>query len=306
MNRSIRSGRVSGVVAGTLLAATVVAGTSQAAIWKCVQPDGTVLFQDGGGPGCREIGALSEIQSSQFPARRGSAALKPSPEAAPPIVSPGRTAEQALSSRPFAPTSRTVPALSYHHLSTALRDRGWSIPNKGDIQLLQVDVSYQPTGNGPSLTTDHHFMGDAQQAFGVAVLAAAKATRYNPRFLNVRLTMPMVAGSLHAGVQMDGPSAGVAWAVAVTSAILGDALRSDVCLSGTIDSNLVIGPVGKLEDKIEGCHLLPQFRELLLPAGQQTLTMTDKGMAKSIKVTEVSTLADAYEIVTGQPLRPAE
>jgi ATP-dependent Lon protease len=216
------------------------------------------------------------------------------------------TAGRALSSRPFAPASRSIPALSYRDLSSGMRAKGWNIPNKGDIQILQVDVSYRSAGNGPSLTTDHHFMEGSRQALAVAVMAAAEATQYDPRFLTVHLTMPMVAGSFHTGTRVDGPSAGAAWAVAVTSALLGDPLRSDVCFSGTIDKNLVIGPVGGLEHKIEGCHLFPQFHELLLPAGQQTFAITDKGMARSIKVTEVSTLAEAYEVVTGQPLRPAQ
>jgi ATP-dependent Lon protease len=196
--------------------------------------------------------------------------------------------------------------LSYHDLSPGLRAKGWNIPNKGDIQLLQVDVSYWPAGNGPSLTTDHHFMDGARQALGVAVSAAAKAVRYDPRFLNVQLTMPMVAGSFQRGVRVDGASASAAWAVAVASAILGDALRPDVCFSGTIDMDLAVGPVEGLEHKIEGCHLLPQFRELLLPAGQRTFAVADKGMARSIKVTEVATLSEAYEVATGQPLRPAQ
>jgi predicted S18 family serine protease len=199
-----------------------------------------------------------------------------------------------------------VPALSYHDLSPGLQAKGWNIPNKGDIQLLKIDVSYVPAGTGPYLTTDHHFMNGSRQALGVAVLAAAKATQYDPRFLNVQLTIPMVAGSFHSGARVDGPSAGAVWAVAVTSAILGDAVRQDLCFSGTIDMNLTVGQVGGLEHKIEGCHLLPQFHELMLPAGQRTFALTEKGMARSLKVTEVSTLAEAYEIATGQPLRSAQ
>lgn len=299
-------GQVFGVVACTFWAASFMAGSSHAGLWKCAQPDGAVLFQDGGGPGCREIEAPSELQSTRFPTQRGPAELKSSAGPAVRTPSPGMTAGSALSSRPFAPVSRSIPALSYHDLPSGMRAKGWNIPNKGDIQILQVDVSYRSAGNGPFLSTDHHFMDGARQALAVAVMAAAKATQYDPRFLAVQLTMPMVAGSFHSGTRVDGPSAGAAWAVAVTSALLGDPLRSDVCFSGTIDENLVIGPVGGLEHKIEGCHLFPQFHELLLPAGQQTFAITDKGMARSIRVTEVSTLAEAYEVATGQPLRPAE
>lgn len=276
-----------------------------AGLWRCIQADGTVLFKDGGGPGCHEMGASGEIQSTPVLKRDGPADLQRGRLPGKPGLSPDVTTGAALSSQPFSPASRTISALSYHDLAPEWRAKGWNIPNKGDIQLLQVAVRYVPAGTGPLITTDHHFMDEARQALGVAVLAAAKAVRYDARFLQVQLTMPMVAGSFHGGKQVDGPSASAAWAVAVTSAILGDALRQDVCFSGTIDMDLVVGSVGGLDHKIEGCRLLPQFHELLIPSGQQTFTITDKGMARSIKVTEVSTLSDAYEIVTGQPLRPA-
>jgi hypothetical protein len=227
-------------------------------------------------------------------------------ESADPLSAPAKRVDQMLSSRSFAMASRTVPALSFHDLSPGVKAKGWNIPNKGDIQLLQVDVSYVPAGDGPHVVTDHHFMSGSQQALGMAILAAAKATRYDPRFLNVRLTIPMVGGSFHRGARIDGPSAGAVWAVAVASAILGDPVRQDLCFSGTIDMNLTVGPVGGLEDKIEGCHMLPQFHELMVPVGQRTFALTDKGMGRSLKVTEVSTLDEAYELATGQPLRFAQ
>lgn len=294
-----------GVAGGAIVAATFMAGISGAELWKCVQSDGTVLFKDAGGEGCRVIGSLPDLQSTRQPTMRGSVELRSNQE--PPVPAPpaGKNAGLQLSSRPFAPTSRTVPSLSYHDLPPGMQAKGWNIPNKGDITMVQLDVAYWPAGNGPYLATDYHFKDWARQTLGIAVLAAAKATRYDPRFLSVQLTLPMVAGSFHSGLLVDGPSAGIAWAVAVTSALLGDPLRPDVCLSGTIDLNFVVGPVGGLEHKIEGCHLLPQFHELLLPAGQKTFAITDKGMARSIKITEVTTLAEAYEIATGQSLRAA-
>jgi len=69
---------------------------------------------------------------------------------------------------------------------------------------------------------------------GVVVMAAAKASRHDPRFLYIRMTIP-VGSMLHSGLSGDGASAGAAWAVAVTSALPGDALRADVCLSGAIE-----------------------------------------------------------------------
>lgn len=276
-------------------------------MWKCTRGDGRVLFQDGSGHGCRPVEVLPELQSTGGAASSGPTELPSRPVdqvLAPAKAAPGPVPAPALSSRPFVPTSRTVPSLSYHDLSPALRARGWSIPNKGDVALLQLEVSHWPAGNGPFLVADHHFKDWAQQTLRDAVLAAAKAVGYDPRFLRVRLTMP-VGSILYSGVRMDGPSAGVAWAVAVTAALLSDPIRPDVCLSGTIDLDLAVGPVGGLEHKIDGCRMLPQFHEMLVPAGQNTFAITDKGMARSITVREVATLAEAYEAATGNPLRSA-
>jgi predicted S18 family serine protease len=74
-------------------------------------------------------------------------------------------------------------------------------------------------------------------------------------------------------------------------------------MSGTMGLDLKVGPVGGLEHKIDGCHMLRNFRELLLPAGQSTFAIKDKGLSRSIKVTEVSTLDEAYQIATGRDIR---
>jgi hypothetical protein len=272
-------------------------GRGEAELWKCTQSDGTVTFNDGGGAGCREMGNLPELQSTRSAAASSPGTSSSKIEAAAPLVP--KKVVQTLSSRPFAPTSRTVPNLYYKRFNV----KGWSRPNKGDVAMVQIDVSFLPTGNGPYLSTDQHFKAWPMQAFAVAVLAAAKAVQYDPRYLRVHLTIP-IGTILHADLQVDGPSAGGVQAVAVAAALLGDSIRPDVCMSGTIDMNLVVGPVGGLEDKVDGCHLLPQFHEMLLPAGQNTFAITDKGMARSIKITEVGTLAEAYQVMTGQPIRP--
>lgn len=295
------------LVPAAVLVALLFAGRNgHAGLWRCTQPDGTMVFQDGGGPNCGKVDGLTELQSTRFP-RGGNSAdgRRTDPISMGGAPTPHPTERRSVSSRPFPAASRVVPALSVRDLPLEWRAKGWNLPNKGDIQLLQVDVSHLAEGNGPAVSADYHFMSEARLTLGAAVLAAAKAVRYDPRFLKVHVTIPMAAGSLHTGVRVDGPSAGGFWAVAVASAILGDELRQDLCFSGTIDSDLAIGPVEGLDHKIEGCRLLRQFHELMIPWGQKTFALADKGMARSIKVTEVSTLAEAYEIATGRPLRPA-
>lgn len=293
--------RIVCVAAGLVAVLMLVGENGLADLWKCFQADGSVLFSDGGGAGCREVSTLPEVQSVPTPTVRGpvESVKKQEPES---LAQPKKVVQQ-LSARPFEASSRIVPNLYVTKMSSSLAAKGWSRPNQGDIALVQVDLVHWAAGNGPYLATDQHFRNVPRQAFAVAVLAAAKAVNYDPRFLHAQLTMP-VGSILHAGEQVDGPSAGAAWAVAVAAALLGDPLRTDVCISGTIDMNLAVGPVGGLEHKIEGCHMMRNIHEMLLPAGQNTFAITDKGMARSIKVTEVATLAEAYEIMTGRPLRP--
>lgn len=278
-------------------------------LFRCRQADGSVKFSDHGGPGCRKGEYKADVQQLEREAPVNAPAAPPAAAPAPfpalpqamPFLLPG--AGLKLSSQPFASARRSIPSLLVHDLPSQLKSKGVSIPNKGDITLVQVAVAHLAAGNGPRFSADFHFRGDARVALDTAAYAAAKAVQYDPKYLSVELTLPVGFASMQ-GVQVDGPSAGVAWTVAIVSAMLGDPLRSDVCLSGTMGLDLKVGPVGGLEHKIEGCHMLRDFRELVLPAGQSTFTIKDKGLSRSIKVTEVSTLAEAYHIVTGRELRP--
>ena len=284
------------------LLALALPAQAEEELFRCKQADGSIMFSDHGGPGCRKGEYKSDLQHMEREPPTGAPAAA-APDQADPVEPAGPRIELKLSSQPFPAATRSIPSLLLSDLPPQLKAKGVSIPNKGDITMIQVTVSHLPGGNGPKFTADSHFRGDARAALDTAAYAAAKAVQYDPRYLKVDLTLPVGFTQLQ-GVQVDGPSAGVAWTVAIVSVILGDPLRSDVCLSGTMGLDLKVGPVGGLEHKIEGCHMLRDFRELLLPTGQNTFTIKDKGLSRSIKVTEISTLAEAYPIVTGRELRP--
>lgn len=279
----------------------VARGQAQEDLFRCHQPDGSIKFSDHTGPGCEEgtyqadVTRLERGRSVGTLIDQEAVSTQASPLAVPPQ-------SRLLSARPFPFAIRTVPALAVRDLPAELRSRGMSLPNKGEITIVQLAVRHLPLGDGPKVWADSHFRDEAKIALEIATYAAAKALDYDPRYLAVELTLP-VGFALLQGIQMDGPSAGVAWTVAIASAILGDPLRSDVCLSGTMGLDLLVGPVSGLEDKLDGCQMLRQFRELVLPVGQATFAVRDKGLAHAMKVTEVATLAEAYQIATGHELR---
>lgn len=277
--------------------------------WVCPGPHQTELYTDYEGPGCRPLGGEGSVQIYRGLAQPPlEAAPLPTPSISilPTALTPTEPALQ--SSHPFPEASLQVPVLLIPPsllVPPSVKGQTGYVPNPWDSALVHLVVSHVATGSGPDISADHHFKGSSVATFETAVLAAAKAVGYDPTYLRARLHVPraLVLDRV-AGFSLDGPSAGITWAVAVASAILGDPFRPDVCLSGTVNLRLEVGPVGGLEDKIKACRHI-KSRQLIFPVGQGSMDMTLQGKSYEITLTEVNTLAQAYEAATGQPLRPA-
>jgi predicted S18 family serine protease len=202
--------------------------------------------------------------------------------------------------QPFPVTSLRVPVLMVNQYSAKPDQSVAYAASRGEVALADMAVSYVSAGTGPEVVTDSHFGGHLDVSLRTAVAAAAKSVGYDPRFLRVRLSVR--TGMLQNGLYIDGPSAGAILAVGVTSALLGDPIRPDVCMSGTINEDQEVGSVGGLEEKINGClHL--NYREMVVPFGQTSMDLALKGMGGDIRITEVSTLGAAYQAATGQSIR---
>ncbi len=271
--------------------------------WVCPQPDGAELYTDRAEPGCRKLGGDSSVQiykgASHHPSFQMSST--PAPSLSPKASLPSMPAK--LKSRPIPSTTRQVPILLVHDLPSSVREKGFYLADRGEIALVDLRIAYVADGTGPRVSSDDHFQETSRMALETAVYAAAKAMGYDPQFLEVRLSIQTVL--LQRALTIDGPSAGAMWAVAVASAILGDSIRPDVCMSGAITGKLEVGPVGGLEEKIKGCRQL-NFREMIIPSDQTSTDLFFKGKGYEIKLTEVRTLAEAYAAATGQPLRVVE
>ena len=294
-------------------------------VWLCMQPNGTNLYSDrGGGPDCRVVkvkkdNAKDVATESMTPVMSG---LHRAPGASVASVSsaPDPTLPEALATlpvqavtplpvveieplrapQPFPATSLRVPVLMINQYSAKPDQPMAYAANSGEIVLTDMAVSYVSGGTGPEVVTDSHFGGHLDVSLRTAVAAAAKSVGYDPRFLRVRLSVR--TSILQNGLYIDGPSAGAILAVGVASALLGDPIRPDVCMSGTINENQEVGSVGGLEEKIKGCRQL-HYREMVVPFGQTSMDLALKGMEGGIKITEVSTLGAAYQTATGQSIR---
>ena len=112
------------------------------------------------------------------------------------------------------------------------------------------------------------------------------------------------------GGRIDGPSAGALTTVAVLAALLGDEVRDDAAMTGTINPDGTIGPVGGIPQKIMGAKKKGKTL-VLIPAGQrydydqnlqENVDVVEKGKKEGITVREVGDIFEAYEILTGKPL----
>jgi hypothetical protein len=264
-----------------------------------------VLYTDREDRGCRRLPGENSVQfyrgSQNQPSGSASALSVP---AVPHVdVEPPHTTVPKLHARPFAEATRNVPVLMVYDLPYAVAEKGFYLASRGDIAIVDLRIAHLADGSGPRVSTDQHFRDTSRLSLEMAVEAAAKAVGYDSQYLDVRLSVQTVF--LQNMLAIDGPSAGAVWAVAVASAILGDSIRPEVCMSGAISRNLEVQQVGGLEEKIKGCRLL-NYREMIIPSGQVSTDLLFKGKGYEIKLTEVRMLAEAYAVATGRPLRPAE
>lgn len=112
------------------------------------------------------------------------------------------------------------------------------------------------------------------------------------------------------GGNIDGPSAGALMTIATMAALLGHPVRNDAAMTGTINPDGTIGPVGGIPHKVEGAAA-ENKKLVLIPAGQrrsldlntnQPVDVVELGRSKGVDVREVVDVYEAYQLMTGQPL----
>ena len=93
------------------------------------------------------------------------------------------------------------------------------------------------------------------------------------------------------GALVDGPSAGLAMAVAMRSAIAGEPVAADAAMTGEISVTGAVLPVGGVRAKVRAAARA-RLRRVLIPWDNR-----DEAGAESIEVIPVRTLAEALELL---------
>jgi Lon-like protease len=110
-----------------------------------------------------------------------------------------------------------------------------------------------------------------------------------------------VQGVTYLPTGSDGPSAGAAMAVGFIAMFKGDRIQRGTALTGTIEPIGHIGWVGGLPDKIRAAKR-EGYHTVLVPRGQvhtAQWNLIELGFQLNIAVTEVDTVDEAYQMMTG-------
>ncbi len=115
---------------------------------------------------------------------------------------------------------------------------------------------------------------DTQGAARTAALVASYLLNVDPRSLNFYYRLE--SGSTIVG----GPSAGAAMTVATVAAILGKGVRQDVIITGMINLDGTIGPVGGIPQKLQAAADAGA-KTFLVPAGQE---IVEEEVPKQVRI----------------------
>ncbi len=203
---------------------------------------------------------------------------------------------------PDVPTERTaqLDALYYQQTSEGA---------KGGTSSIQVRI--RPAAKPGELRVgffQEEVQGTGQQwqsSGWVAVLLASMLEGINPTDYEF---------SFSSGGWIDGPSAGCLMTVGVLAALRNEKVREDATMTGTINPDGTVGPVGGIPHKLDGAAKAGK-KLVLVPIGQRydydtnqekLVDLVEAGQKLGVEVREVGTIFDAYEALTGHALpRPA-
>ncbi len=174
----------------------------------------------------------------------------------------------------------------------------------GGVNDMTVNVSPGTSGNIAVGVIEGEVFGTGAQ-WRVASWSAALAAS---NLLNVDLSKLKI--SYEVAGRIDGPSAGCLMTVGTLAGMLGDDVREDVTMTGTINPDYTVGPVGGIPHKLEGAAAAGK-KIVLVPAGQRMdyddnlqewVDVVRVGADLGLEVIEVGDVFEAYEHFTDRSL----
>jgi ATP-dependent Lon protease len=140
----------------------------------------------------------------------------------------------------------------------------------------------------------------AQTALSLVKSRSEKLHIRNKAFHKTDLHIHVPEGA----VPKDGPSAGIAMATAIVSALTGKAVRKDVAMTGEVTLRGRVLPIGGLKEKVLAAYR-EGIKEVLYPTGnEKDLPEIPENIRSEIKLIPVESVDDVFErALQGTPLR---
>jgi hypothetical protein len=192
----------------------------------------------------------------------------------------------------------------------------------GNERSVRVDALFfrggdPPSGGSNSATIRMRTGGKEFRVGFTEDEVAGTGDQWRAAGWNAATVATLLTGSPLTGVEItydvegiiDGPSAGGLLTVGVLSLLRGDKLKKNVIMTGTINPDGTIGPVGGIPLKLQGA-IDKKKTVMLIPDGQRNSTdfdgtlvdMVDLGRDNGIEVIEVADIYEAYNQFTGEQL----
>jgi uncharacterized protein len=211
------------------------------------------------------------------------------------VISPAEAFGQSSNNLPSATVIVNPIAFAQAGPETRPMGRCRSMPiTVGGLPAGQVRVGvFESQLDG----TGHLWRATAWQA----ALTASQLLDFDPRAMQIAVS---VEGSV------DGPSAGGLFTVGILAAIRGDKLNEKVTMTGTINPDGTIGPVGGIPYKLEGAAAAGK-KTVLIPISsrmeydsftEKYVDLVEHGKANGVTVHQVNDVWDAYRHFTGKEL----
>lgn len=189
-------------------------------------------------------------------------------------------------------------------------------PAGGDIMFVEASIrrladfrpaepSQPATGFGQVSLILTGQLGDvmkesARAALTYAAMRSDKLHIPQERLGSIEVHIHVPAGA----IPKDGPSAGVAIATALASAMSGRPVREDVAMTGEITLRGRVLPIGGVKEKVLGAHRAGIKRVILPRENEADLEDLPKETREALEFICVDTLDDVFDIALLPPLAP--
>jgi predicted S18 family serine protease len=181
-----------------------------------------------------------------------------------------------------------------------------AVVGSSDGGLLGIHVETRP-GNGTSYFSVMPNVGtETQNSLRTAAGVAFARAVQDPKKCDVLVSITDYGNSKF----IDGPSAGAAMTVAIEAALLNRTLRDDVIMTGTIENDGSIGPVGGTIEK--ALAISERTGTMMLTPAQdvhERMILMNLRKTRAIGIYEVGNIADVEKIVfepKGTPVEETE